>query len=51
VVPGAILVLEFCALLTTLAKPTRLMLANLDSVEPRIARLFISKCKDDIDLF
>jgi hypothetical protein len=51
VVPGAILVLELCALLTALAKPERLILAELDSIEPRIARLFISKCKDNIDLF
>jgi hypothetical protein len=51
VVPGAVLVLKFCPLLTALAKPERFILADFDSIEPRIARLFISKCKDNIDLF
>lgn len=49
-VPGAILVLEFYTLLTALAEPERLILADLDGIEPRISRLFISKGKDDIDL-
>jgi hypothetical protein len=51
VVPGAILVLEFCALLAALAKPERLILADFDSIKPRIAGLFISKCKDNINFF
>lgn len=45
------MVLEFCALLTALAKPEWLILADFDSIEPRISRLFIGKCKDNIDLF
>ena len=49
--PGAVLVLEVLALLATLAEPQWLILADPYNVKPRVTRLLIGKCEDDINLF
>ena len=49
--PGAVLILEVLALLATLAKPQRLVLADSYNIEPGVAGLLISKREDDINLF
>ena len=49
--PGAVLVLEVLALLATLAEPQWLILADPYNVKPRVTRLLIGKCENDINLF
>lgn len=49
--PAAVRVVEANSVLALFAKPQWFVHADPDSLEPRVARSFISKEEDDIDLF